>query len=92
MKLTWDEVKRQKTLTERKLDFADAAEVFADVHLEFPDDRQDYGEPRYITVGFLANRMVVIVYTPRGNSRHIISMRKANAREIKRYQTLLERS
>ncbi len=52
MKLTWDETKRQKTLQERELDFNDAIEVFAQCHLSTPDERIDYGEQRFIVVGF----------------------------------------
>jgi uncharacterized DUF497 family protein len=50
------------------------------------DERQDYGEKRYITAGLLDGRMVVVVWTPRGEARHVISMRKANEREKKRYE------
>ncbi len=89
MKLTWDEVKRRSTLKAHDLDFADAGEVFSGIHLEFPDNRRDYGETRTTTVGFMRGRMVVLVYTPRGEARHIISMRKANGREIGRYQARL---
>jgi uncharacterized DUF497 family protein len=89
MKLTWDETKRQKTLEERQLDFNDASEVFEQIHLNIADTRIDYGEPRFIVVGFLRKRMIILVYTPRGETRHIISMRKANEREIKKYQQFL---
>ena len=53
------------------------------------DERRDYKEPRFITVGKLNGRMVVVVWTPRGNSRRIISMRKCNEREQARYQERL---
>ena len=65
----------------RGLDFARAREVFAGRHYTLEDTRQDYGETRYITAGVLDARMVVMVWTPRGNARRIISMRKANERE-----------
>lgn len=81
MKITFDAAKRDATLRDRGLDFADAAEVFAGRTLDFADDRQDYGEQRIITVGELAGRMVIVVWTPRGEDRRIISMRKANERE-----------
>jgi len=41
---------------------------------------------RFQTVGFLAGRMVMVVWTPRNKDRHIISMRKCNDREKKIYQ------
>jgi uncharacterized protein len=85
MKITFDPVKRAATLAERGLDFADAAQVFRGDTLDFPDERRDYGELRMLTVGHLRERMVIMVWTPRGNGRHVISMRKANAREKARF-------
>jgi len=85
MKITFDPAKRDKTLTERGIDFADAADVFIGPTLDRPDDRFDYGETRIVTVGHLRGRMMVIVWTPRGDARHIISMRKANDREQARF-------
>lgn len=90
MRLTYDEQKRRVTLAERGLDFADARTVFADRSLTHEDDRWDYGEVRYQTVGFLDGAMVMVVWTPRGDSRHIISMRKCNDRERARYQASLD--
>ena len=81
MRISYDPSKRQRTLEERGLDFEDAAAVFADLTFEVEDTRQDYGEIRIICFGYLARRMVVIGYTPRGTTRHIFSMRKANERE-----------
>ncbi len=85
MHIEYDEAKRAKTLQERGLDFADAAKVFAGPTLDRTDDRADYGEPRTITMGELAGRVVVLVWTPRGTGRRIISMRYANERERKNY-------
>jgi hypothetical protein len=85
VKISYDPAKRAATLKERGLDFEDAAEVFAGRTLDLPDDRFDYGELRVVTVGRLHGRMVVIVWTPRGAIRHVISMRKANEREQARF-------
>lgn len=85
MGVTFDEAKRSRTLAERGLDFAEATQVFAGLLIEFPDLRQEYGEERLVTVGFLDARMVMVVWTWRGANRHIISMRKANRREQRRY-------
>ena len=60
---------------------ARADEVFAGATLTVEDDRQDYGEVRFITIGFLDSRMVILVWTPRDDAYRIISMRKANERE-----------
>ena len=85
MRITFDPAKRNWTLAERGLDFADAAKVFAGPTFDAPDDRQDYGEPRIITAGLLGERMVIVVWTSRRDARHVISMRKANDREKARY-------
>ena len=90
MRITFDPVKRDKALTERGLDFADAELVFEGVTLEIEDIRKEYGEERIICYGMLAGRMVVIGYTPRGAERHVFSMRKANEREKARIAQLLE--
>ena len=89
MKIEYDQNKREKTLLERGIDFARAGEIFARMHFTAEDCRQDYGEIRKITVGKLDARIVVMVWTPRGNVRRIISMRKANEREIKRFEKYL---
>jgi uncharacterized protein len=80
--ITFDPAKRAKTLTERGLDFRRASEVFASVHLTRADERRDYGEPRFITAGWLDERIVLIVWTPRRRARRVISMRRANEREV----------
>lgn len=85
MQIAFDEAKRAKTLRERGLDFADAGEVFAGATLDLADQRADYGEPRVITMGMLCERVVVIVWTPRGAVRRIISMRYANEREREKF-------
>jgi uncharacterized DUF497 family protein len=90
MRITFDPVKRAKTLTERGLDFADAALIFAGVTVEIEDTRKNYGERRVICYGLLAGRVVVVGYTPRGADRHVFSMRKASEREKARIAPLLE--
>ena len=90
MRITWDPAKRAKTLAERGLDFADAAIVFEGVTVEVEDIRRNYGETRIICYGHLQRRMVVVGYVPRGASRHIFSMRKANDREQERLASHFE--
>ena len=85
MFIIYDPAKREETLAKRGLDMRDAALVFAGPEITVEDTRQDYGELRLVTVGFLHDRMVWIAWTLRDETRRIISMRKANAREIFRY-------
>jgi len=84
VRITFDRSKHDRTLLERGLDFRRARDLFAGVHLTRADDRRDYGEPRFISAGKLDGRIVIVVWTPRGRTRRIISMRKANEREVKR--------
>ena len=86
MRITFDPAKRAWTLAERDLDFIDAARVFAGPTFDAPDNRHDYGETRIVTAGLLDGRMVIVIWTPRGDARHVISMRKANDREEARYR------
>jgi uncharacterized DUF497 family protein len=89
MRIEFDPSKRAATLEQRGLDMADAAIVFAGPTLTTQDDRRDYGEPRYITMGLLNERMVFVAWTPRGKAYRIISMRKANDREQALYRDRL---
>ena len=86
MKVTFDQAKRDATFAERGLAFEDAESVFEGDTLTIEDTRLDYGESRYQTIGFFEGRMVMVVWTPRGDDRHIISMRKCNDREQAIYQ------
>lgn len=90
MLITYDEAKRRKTLEERGLDFRDAPRIFAGPHFDLVDDRQDYGEIRYLTFGTLDDRNVSLVWTPRGDARHIVSMRHAHDSEIKKRRKTLD--
>jgi uncharacterized DUF497 family protein len=87
MRITCDPAKRRRTLDERGLDMRRAKEVFAGVHFTRADDRHDYGEPRFATVGLLDSRLVVFVWTPRVSARRIIRMRHCHEREAKRLRS-----
>lgn len=90
MKIEYDPAKRHTTLENRGLDMADAAEIFEGVHITFPDMRFDYGEDRFLTIGYLRSRMIILAWTLRGAAPRIISMRKANEREKRRYRPRLD--
>jgi uncharacterized protein len=89
--VTFDPAKRARTLRERGLDFADAAEMFDGLIATAPDLRRDYGEARFVTAGTLAGRLVVVVWTPREDAHHIISMRHAHAAEAALWQVRMDR-
>lgn len=92
MAIEFDPNKRALTLANRGLDMADVEPLFEAPNLTVSDDRTDYGEDRFITIGYLQGRMIIVVWTPRGSVRRIISMRKANEREQTLYGPDLERS
>ena len=85
MRIEFDEVKRAETFKARGPDMAQAADVFAGATLTGEDDRRDYSEVRYITIVFLDEAMVVLVWTRRDDAQRIISMRRANERERRLY-------
>lgn len=85
MKLEWDENKRASNKLKHGFDFLDAHLVFTDEALIEEDRRTDYGEKRYTLIGHLSNRLVIVIFSQRDDSIRIISMRKANHREQKKY-------
>jgi uncharacterized DUF497 family protein len=91
IQISYDPAKRDRTLLERELDFEDAAQVFGGptLTLELEDTRLAYGERRFQTYGLLRGRLVMVVWTLRGTARHIISMRKCNEREKKKFAARL---
>jgi uncharacterized DUF497 family protein len=87
--IEFDEVKREITLFARGLDMARANEIFDSPHMDQIDCRRNYGEVRVFSFGYLDSIPVVAVWTYRGVKRKIISLRRANEREIKKYQARL---
>jgi uncharacterized DUF497 family protein len=84
--IEWDDNKRNKTLRVRGLDFADVATVDWEEALTIEDVRQPYPETRYVTYAPLRGRMCVFVWCYRGKNIRVISLRKANDREVKKYE------
>ncbi|MCA9990682.1 MAG: BrnT family toxin [Ardenticatenaceae bacterium] len=81
MRFSWHEPKRQITLKRRGLDFAHAEQVFVGPTFTFEDDRKDYGEQRWVSLGLLREKVVVIVHTESEDEIRIISMREADKDE-----------
>ena len=86
MRITFDAEKRTATFEKRGIDMLDAAKVFAAPTAAWLDDRFDYGEARRLTAGFFAGRVVLIAWTQRGASRHVISMRYRHAKEVRKFR------
>jgi uncharacterized DUF497 family protein len=89
-KLEFDLAKRDLTLEKRGLDFARAHEVFQGPHWTAEDQRKPYEEVRYFTLGYLDERLVVLVWTKRAALTRIISLRKANEREQKIFRSRMD--
>lgn len=87
MQFEWDEAKSDATLERRGFDFAYAALLFDDPwRIEREDARQDYGEPRWHTIGEIEGRVFLVVYTPREAAVRIISARRAHDNEERTYR------
>lgn len=90
MQFEWDEQKRRTNICKHGFDFRDAFKVFDFPMLVAPDDREDYGEERWIGIGMLESRIVVVIFTERGDDTiRIISMMKALTHERIRYEQYL---
>ena len=81
MRFIWDEPKRQANLNKHGVDFTDAERVFAGPTFTFEDDREDYGEQRWVTLGLLGVKVVVIVHAETAEEIRVISMREADKDE-----------
>lgn len=87
MEFEWDQAKSEACFTERGFDFAYVLSAFWDPgRLIRRDARWDYGEDRYQLLGAIEGRVFFVAYTHRGTVFRIISARKANRREVKRYE------
>lgn len=87
----WDDDKNRKNIRKHGFDFTDAWEIFEAPMLRMLDTREDYGEDRWVGIGFLGNRIVVVVFTePEEDTIRIISLRKALKHERKRFEEHLQ--
>lgn len=86
MQFEWDEKKNVKNTRERNLPFEVVR--LMDFHTAFieEDTRKDYGERRYVVYGLIGNRLHILCFTPIRNGIRVISLRKANQREVKYYE------
>ena len=86
MEFKWDDAKSERCRVERGFSFATVIPAFSDPDRIIEDDlRYEYGEPRFKLYGRVEGRLFVIAFTIRDTGYRIISARKANKREVRRY-------
>ncbi len=85
MNITFDPAKDEANLAKHDVSLGLAVEFEWDSALTWPDTRKDYGESRAACIGYVGLRLYVLVYVNREGERRIISLRKANRREVERY-------
>jgi uncharacterized DUF497 family protein len=81
----WDENKRKLNIEKHKIDFADAIIIFEDIVYTMPDDRKDYGERRFVSIGLMYGVEITVVYAVRPGIFRIISARRAHSKERRKY-------
>ena len=81
MKVEWDERKRRINLQKHGIDFVGCEAIFAGTTKTTVDDREDYGEERFVTFGLLDDRVVAVVHTETADTIRVISIRKAKKHE-----------
>jgi len=85
MDISFDPEKSARNEAERGLPFSMVEDFIWDTALVATDERFDYGEDRWIALGCIGARLFVLVFTETKDGIRVISFRKANAREAKRY-------
>ena len=86
MHYEWDDNKNIANIAKHGVDFSIAVDFDWSSAIETIDNRYVYGEERYIALGFIKNRLYVLVYVYRHDYIRLISLRKANKREIDYYE------
>ncbi len=86
MNIEFDAAKSARNAKERGLPFDMAAKLDFDTAVIKPDIRRNYGEPRYQAFGLIDDRLYFSAFSVRGDAVRIISLRKANAREVRFYE------
>lgn len=85
MAITCDPAKNATNIAERGLPFELVAQLDWSTALIAEDTRKAYGERRFQVLGLIGERLHAVVFTPREGKVHVISLRKANSREVKKY-------
>lgn len=85
MKITFDQGKDEINIAKHGVSLSLAAEFEWDTAVIWPDTRKDYGESRMACLGYVGLRIYAMVFVDRADYRRIVSLRKANRREVERY-------
>lgn len=85
MHMSHDHAKRRANLRKHKIDLPDYMEAFDGPMLTREDDREDYGEQRFVSLGWAHSRVVVLVWTDRDDGPRLISCREAEPHEREAY-------
>ena len=85
MRFEWDEKKRLSNIRKHGIDFADVPAIFELDTVTVIDDRFEYGETRYQTLGLLKSHVILVVHTESETVIRIISARKATKYEEETY-------
>ena len=83
--IRFDPAKNATNVATRGLSFEHVEQMEWATALIQEDTRKAYGERRFQVLGFIGERLHAMVFTPREGKVHVISLRKANSREVKRY-------
>jgi uncharacterized protein len=86
VEIEFDPAKSERNVRERGLSFERAADFDFATALYVEDNRHNYGEQRIRALGFIEERLYALVYTLRGGTLRVISLRRANRREMKDYE------
>lgn len=92
MEFEWSKEKNINNKTKHGITFQEATAIFDSIRFTAEDIRKDYGEKRFISIGAIDNTVCIVVYTLRGDTIRIISARKANSRERRKYDEQVQRS
>jgi uncharacterized DUF497 family protein len=90
MDISYSASKSEMNIARRDLSFESASLFDMSGALIIEDTRQEYSEHRFQALGFIGDRLHMLVFTPRDDKVHVISLRKANPREVQRYEQAID--
>ncbi len=85
MRIVYDPMKDEANNAKHGVSLASAESIEWESALVWRDERLDYGEPRFCAIGYIGVRLYFVAFVDRAESRRIISLRRANDREVRRY-------